>query len=84
MVDGAEVYTQRNLTFILLPHKIIVRTSLGQEFYLLPRQHYWRKREKLIGTMIRLGEIRSLDELSSWCASGQIAWVPRSEVTLLT
>lgn len=73
-----DVYSQGSLTFIITPDKIIIVTSIGQQFYLNPKAHYWTRRIKLIKTMIQLGEIRDLNELSTWCASGQIEWVPTS------
>jgi len=75
MDSTPEVYKIEKLTFIILPEKIVVKTSLGQTFYLRPKAHYWRRRLKLIESMIRLEEIRTLNELSMWCARGNIEWV---------
>lgn len=74
MVDGAKIYYQGNLTFIITPSKIIIQTPL-QMFYLEPRTHYWKRRIDLIKAMIELQEIRNLNELSSFCAGGNVEWV---------
>lgn len=73
-MDGAKIYRQKNLTFIVSPQRITVRTSLPQTFYLEPVAHYWRRRERLIGMMIELGEIRTLEELATWTRPG-VNWV---------
>lgn len=77
VADELQVYRQNQLTFILLPEKILIKTSL-QMFTLEPKTHYYNRRIALIRAMISLGEIRSLEELSSFCASGQIAWINTS------
>lgn len=69
-----KIYRQKNLTFIVSPQRITVRTSLGQMFYLDPIAHYWRRKERTIALMIEIGEVRSLNELASWCGVG-VAWV---------
>lgn len=74
MNTETKVYRQNNLTFFVDDEKIVVQTSLPQTFYLEPRAHYWRRRERLIATMISIGEIRSLQELAQWCGHG-VAWV---------
>lgn len=68
-----KIYRQNKLTFIITEDRIYVKTAL-QEFFLEPRTHYWNRRTKLIKTMIELGEIRTLNELSSFCGSGNILW----------
>lgn len=73
--DGAKVYQQGALTFIVAPKKTIVRTTLGQEFLLSPKLHYFNRRINLIRVMIALNEIRNLNELATWCKPG-IEWVP--------
>lgn len=73
------IYRQNYLTFIVTPERIVVKTNLGQQFYLQPKVHYWNRRLKLIRTMIQLNEIRDLNELASWCASGNIAWEPTTK-----
>lgn len=73
----AEIYTQNYLTFIITPERIVVKTPL-QSFRLLPKTHYFNRRMKTIALMISLNEIRNLDELAAWCASGNIEWVPTS------
>lgn len=78
-MDGPKVYRQGKLTFIVGPTKTIVQTSLLQVFFLEPKMHYWRRRLRLINTMIRLGEIRDLNELSEWCGKG-IQWTPTDQV----
>jgi hypothetical protein len=72
---GVRIYKTEKLTFILDGEKVIIRTTLNQAFYLSPKAHYWRRRLKLIQTMIELNEVRNLEELASWCAAGQIEWV---------
>lgn len=73
-----QIYTQDKLTFIIIGDKIIIRTKIGQQFYLLPKQHYWLRRIRLIRAMIELNEVRDLNELSSWCGNG-IDWVTTSQ-----
>lgn len=70
-----QIYTAGKLIFILTPDKVVVRTGIGQQFYLQPKQHYWSRRLKLIRVMIELGEVRDLNELSGWCAGGNIMWL---------
>lgn len=72
------VYTQGKLTFILIGDKVIIKTSLGQQFYLLPKAHYWQRRLTLIRYMVSLGEVRSLNELASYTNPG-ITWEVTSE-----
>ncbi len=75
MLGGCnKIYKQGHLTFILTPSKTLVQTPL-QAFYLEPRTHYWKRRILLIRTMVELEEIRNLNELASFCASGQVMWV---------
>jgi hypothetical protein len=69
-----KIYRQKNLTFIVSPQRITVRTSLPQTFFLEPRQHYWKKRVALIAMMIELNEIRTLNELAEWTRPG-VDWV---------
>lgn len=71
--DGNKVYRQGKLIFIITPKKTMVQTHLHQMFILEPKMHYWRRRLRLINTMIQLGEIRDLNELSEWCGHG-IQW----------
>lgn len=73
------VFKQNKLTFVLTPSKVIVRTNL-QDFYLDPRNKHWNRRLQLIRSMIMLREIRDLNELASFCASGNILWVPTSSL----
>lgn len=73
-MDEIKIYKQGNLTFIITPQRIVIRTNLGQQFYLQPKVHFWNRRLKLIQAMIELDEIRDLNELASWCASGNIEW----------
>lgn len=70
-------YPQKSITFIITEDRVVIRTSLGQTFYLSPKQHYWTRRVNLIRTMITLNEIRNLDELSSWCGHG-VEWITTS------
>lgn len=79
MMGEIKIYHQGSLTFTITTERIIVKTLLGQQFYLQPKVHYWNRRLKLIRTMIELDEIRDLNELASWCASGNIEWVPTSK-----
>lgn len=74
-MDGIEIYTQGKLTFIITQERITVRTSLMQVFYLEPKAHYWQRRTKMIATLIRLNEIKNLNELSTWCGQG-VDWIP--------
>lgn len=79
MHDGQpKIYKQSNLTFIVTPQRITVRTSLPQTFFLEPKAHYFNRRVKLISAMIMLGEIRSLEELAEWCGYG-VSWVSTSQ-----
>lgn len=71
-----QVYKQNKLCFVVSGDKIIVCTTM-QSFYLQPKAHYWRKRIKLIETMIELGEVRTLGELAAWTNPG-IEWVSTS------
>ncbi len=75
MQDGQpKIYKQSNLTFIVTPQRITVRTSLPQTFFLEPKAHYWKRRIKLIAVMIELNEIRNLNELAEWTRPG-VDWV---------
>ncbi len=67
-----KTYYQKNITFILEPQKIIVRTNL-QSFYLEPVAHYWNRRINLIRRMVEIGEVRSLNELAEWGGPG-VMW----------
>ena len=79
MVDkDIKTYSQGKLCFVLTPRKVIVVTKY-QKIYLQPRSHYWNRRLFLIKSLIALGEIRNLEELSSFCARGNIQWVYMSE-----
>lgn len=77
MVD-IQIYNQGSLQFILTPEKIIIITPLKQQFYLEPKMPYWKRRLKLIRTMIILNEVRSLNELASFTNPG-INWVTTRE-----
>lgn len=68
-----KIYHQGNLTFIVTPTKVLVKTHL-QMFYLEPKLKYWNRRLSLIRAMIELEEIRNLNELASFCANGGITW----------
>jgi hypothetical protein len=72
MIEGLE-FPVNNLTFILTPDKIYIRTKY-QCFYLEARTHYWERRLMLIRTLVQLNEIRNLEELSGYCAGGNILW----------
>lgn len=74
MGEQSKVYRQGQLIFIVNSEKTMVKTSLHQMFILQPKMHYWRRRLRLINTMIQLGEIRDLNELSEWCGDG-VAWI---------
>lgn len=77
MGEEPRVYYQPKLTFIILSDKIIIRTHLGQQFYLAPRTHQWSRRLKVIRVMVELNEIRTLDELANWTNPG-IEWLSTS------
>lgn len=70
------VYATKNLCFVLNKNDIIIKTPL-QTFYLLPNaywtQHFASNRMCLIREMIRLGEIRDLNELAGYTRPG-ITW----------
>jgi hypothetical protein len=66
------VYIVNNLTFILTPERVLVKTNL-QTFYLRPTTQKYKKRMAMIRLMIELNEIRNLEELASWCGTG-IHW----------
>lgn len=74
-----KIYPQQHMTFVLTPTKIYFLTTHGQQFYLQPKIHYFNKRMDKIRTLIELGEIRDFNELASFCAGGQIAWVTTSK-----
>ena len=78
MGEQPKIYTAEKLTFIVVGDKIVIRTKIGQQFYLLPKQHYWLRRIRLIRAMIELNEVRNLNELSEWCGNG-IDWVTTSQ-----
>ena len=70
------VYKIKNISFILTEKHIIVKTPL-QEFYLLSND-YWttrfsKNRICLIREMIKLGEIRDLNDLAGYTRPG-IQW----------
>lgn len=73
-MDGAKIYRQKNLTFIVSPQRITVRTSLPQTFFLQPKAHYWKRRVALIARMIEINEIRNLNELAEYTRPG-VDWV---------
>lgn len=73
MIQG-DSYRVNNLTFILTPEKIYIQTK-HQCFYLEARTHYWERRLLLIRTLVQLNEIRSLEELSAYCAGGNVIWI---------
>lgn len=75
MQGETQTYKSNRLTFVLTPTQIVVTTSLGQSFYLKPKSQYWTKRMIVIREMIKLDEVRTLEELAQWCASGGIEWV---------
>lgn len=70
--DIEKVYKQHNLSFIITPEKIFVRTSL-QAFSLEPKAHYWQKRMRLVRIMIELDQIQTLSDLAEWTRPG-IEW----------
>lgn len=66
LYEDSSVYKiSDTLSFILTPTQTMIRTKL-QTAYLMPTEHYWNRRLRLIRVMIKLNEIRSLDELASW------------------
>lgn len=67
--DIQKTYKQNNLTFIVTPEKIYVKTSL-QTFSLEPKAHQWKKSMHLIRIMIELEQIRNLEELATWTKPG--------------
>ena len=69
-----KIYKQNRLTFIITPNKTLVKTPL-QMFFLEPKTHYFNRRLNLIRTMIELGEVRDLNELSSFCAGNSVMWI---------
>lgn len=71
-----DIYTTDKLIFIVTPEKVIVRTNL-QQFYLLPKAHYFNRRLNLIRNLIIINEIRDLNELASYTGRG-IDWVTTS------
>lgn len=73
---GYQIYTTDKLIFIVSPEKVVVRTNL-QQFYLLPKAHYFNRRLNLIRNLIVLNEIRDLNELASYTGRG-IDWVTTS------
>lgn len=75
-MEQYEIIQHKNLVFILTDEKVIVRTSLGQQFYLSPRRHYSQRKIKLIRLMLQFGEIKNLDDLSGSCENGEIEWLP--------
>lgn len=77
VVNNYQIYRQKKLTFILLPDRILVKTPL-QIFTLEPKTRYWKRRVANIRAMIMLGEIRNLDELSNFCAHGNVEWITTS------
>lgn len=71
-----DIYTTDKLIFIVTPEKVIVRTNL-QQFYLLPKAHYFNRRLNMIRNLIIINEIRDLNELASYTGRG-IDWVTTS------
>lgn len=71
-----QIYTTDKLVFIVCPDKVVVRTRM-QQFYLLPKAHYFNRRLNLIRNLIILNEIRDLNELASYTGRG-IDWVTTS------
>lgn len=74
MGQDYKVYYQEKLTFIIFPDKILIRTHLGQQFYLSPKTHQWSRKLRVIRLMVELNEIRTLEELASWTNPG-IEWM---------
>ena len=72
--EGIQIYHINNITFIATPETVFVKTKL-QMFYLEPQTSYWNRRVQFIKTMIAIDEIRSLNELASFCAGGKVMWV---------
>lgn len=63
--DSVVYKITNTFSFILTPTSTIFMTSL-QTVNLIPIEHYWNRRLKLIRLMIQLNEIQSLQELASW------------------
>jgi len=61
-----KIYRQGKLLFALMPENILVKTTLNQSFFLMPRNHYSNARLNTIRRVIELGEIKDLNELASW------------------
>lgn len=77
MVGDIKVFQQGRITYIILPHKVVVKTP-HQAFFLDTTANYWWRRLQTIKLMIELGEIRTLNELAEWCTPG-IRWVNTQE-----
>lgn len=79
MNDETKIYPQKSITFLLTPQSIVVVTSLGQSFYLAPKNHFYKRRMFAIRKVIEVGEIRDLLELSEWCGGGTaVEWLNTS------
>lgn len=79
--NETRVYKVGKLNFIFYNKDIIIKTSLGQTFFLEPTG-YWtpaynRGRLALIKSMIVIGEIRDLNELAGYTRPG-LKWAGTS------
>lgn len=78
MGEEPRVYYQPKLTFIIFSDKIVIRTHLGQQFYLAARTHQWSRRLQMIRLMLELNKIHTLEDLASWTNPG-IEWLSTTQ-----
>lgn len=66
------------IRFVAKNDKLIIETHV-QAFFLQPSENYWRKRLSIIRSLIEIGEIQDLDDLSRYCGT-VIKWVPTRRI----